>query len=101
MREVVGWYNLDHLNWASEIEAAEACMRVSDKVLKSVVFIGVTKPGGFEPAGTGFVVMVQQGQIGFQYVVTAQHVLDGLKEPISIRVNRKNSEAEPIKPPFG
>jgi hypothetical protein len=101
MRECTGWYNLDHLNWVYEIEAAEAGMRVSDKVLKCVVFIGVEKPGGFEPVGTGFVVMVPQGQVGFQYVVTAQHVLDGLREPISIRVNRKNGEAEPIKPPFG
>jgi hypothetical protein len=76
-------------------------MRVSDKVLKCVVFVGVEKPGGFEPLGTGFVIMVRQRQVGFQYVVTAQHVLCGLREPISIRVNRKNGEAEYIKPPRG
>lgn len=95
------WYNVDHIPWTYEIEAAEAGMRVADKVLKCVVFIGVKKPGGFEPLGTGFVIMVQQRQVGFQYVVTAQHVLNSLKEPISIRVNRKNGEAEPIEPPRG
>jgi hypothetical protein len=96
-----GWNNVDHLNWAHEIEAAEVAMRVSDKVLKCVVFVGVEKPGGFEPLGTGFVIMVRQRQVGFQYVVTAQHVLCGLREPISIRVNRKDGEAEYIKPPRG
>lgn len=96
-----GWYDPYHIPFVYEIEAAESAMRVSDKVLRCVVFIGVKKSGGFEPLGTGFVCMVQQRQAGFQYVVTAQHVLNNLKEPISIRVNRKNGEAEYLTAPRG
>jgi hypothetical protein len=95
------WYNVDHIPWTYQIEAAEEGMRVADKVLKCVVFVGVKKPGGFDVLGTGFIIMVRQRHVGFQYIVTAQHVLNSLKEPISIRVNRKNGEAEPIEPPRG
>jgi len=76
-------------------------MRVSDKVLKCVVFVGVEESAGFRPLGTGFIIWVQQRQVGFQYIVTAQHVLDSLRNPISIRVNRKEGDARYIKPPRG
>ena len=76
-------------------------MRVSDRVLKCVVFVGVEKKDAFEPLGTGFVCRVEQRHVAFQYVVTAQHVLNNLKEPISIRVNRHDGKAVPITPPRG
>jgi hypothetical protein len=90
-------YDLDGLVLDYEIEAAEACMRVSDRVLKCVVFLGVGKDENFKPYGTGFLIIVQQGVLEIQYVVTAMHVIDG-PEPIVVRVNKKNGKPDYIEP---
>jgi hypothetical protein len=84
-----------------ELEAIEASMRVGDRVLKCVVFIGVGKGENFKPYGTGFLIVVQQGVLEVQYVVTAMHVIDGAKEPIVVRVNTKAGPPDYIIPPRG
>ena len=79
-------YDPDEIVLDYEIEAAEAEMRVGDRVLKCVVFLGVGKGENFKPYGTGFLIVVQQGVLEIQYVVTAMHVIDGAREPIIVRV---------------
>jgi hypothetical protein len=76
-------------------------MRVSDRVLKCVVFLGAGTGEDFKPYGTGFLSVVNAGAVEFQYVVTAMHVVAGAKEPIVIRVNKRNGETDYIKPPCG
>src|SRR5690242_5367263 len=91
----------DHLIWDYEAAGVEARMRVSDRVLKCVVFLGLKKGTSFEPQGTGFLVHINQGQVRFQYIVTAMHVLEGLAESIVIRVNKKSGDPDYLDVPFG
>jgi hypothetical protein len=95
------WYNPDHLVWAYEIEAAEAGMRVSDRVLKCAVYLGRKESGTFVPEGTGFVVRLTQGQVQFQYIVTAMHVLNGKPETIFVRVNKVGGGFDDLQVPRG
>lgn len=94
-------YDPDEIVLDYEIEAAEAEMRVGDRVLKCVVFLGVGKGENFKPYGTGFLIVVQQGVLEIQYVVTAMHVIDGAREPIIVRVNRRNGSPDYIEPKRG
>lgn len=49
--------------------------RMPDFVRKSVIFIGNkdAKTGRFRPRATGFIVEIRQQQVGFRFVVTAEH----------------------------
>lgn len=63
-------------------------MRISDKVLKCAVFLGVLENDAFRPLGTGFLVVVPEGGLAFQYVITCQHnIIQAGARPLHIRVN--------------
>jgi hypothetical protein len=94
-------YRVDDLVCGYEFEAIEATMRVSDRVLKCVVFIGTGKGEKFKPLGTGFLIRVQYKAAEFPYVVTAMHVLEGAKDEITIRLNKRNGEPDFMVPPRG
>jgi hypothetical protein len=64
------------------LERLEAQMRVEDRVLKNVAFVGIETNGSFTPLGTGFLVRVRiNDAIGSSYLVTADHVVE-MKEAI-------------------
>jgi hypothetical protein len=72
--------------WLPKID----CVRVPQRVLNSVVFLGGrTTPGDPKTeifGGTGFLVAIEETGIFFPYIVTAHHVaelLDQMKEPIA------------------
>ncbi|HYG09059.1 MAG TPA: trypsin-like peptidase domain-containing protein [Pyrinomonadaceae bacterium] len=84
----------------------ECRMYVPNEVRKSVVFIGYKKPdGAYQLAGTAFFVSRIQGAnlytggtgMGFTYLVTAKHVIDGIRnkgaDKVCMRVNFKDGEA--------
>lgn len=90
----------------------DANMRVPDVVTRSVIFLGELKVLGkpraganfasLQPRGTGFIVG-QPSEFGdghisrFLYLVTARHVIDGLKSArCGGRINRKDGTAEMI-----
>src|SRR5713226_2902732 len=66
-------------------------MYVPDKVIKSVVFIGIDDNGAFVPKATGFIATIKEDEYHFQHIVTAEHVISGLQlkghDNISIRLN--------------
>lgn len=61
-------------------------MRLSDDVRKCVVFIGFSDgKGGFEAAGTGFLILYKENI----YLVTNQHIAAGLNDsPFAVRINK-------------
>lgn len=69
-------------------------MRIDDLLRDTIVAIGVVGRGGdFIPYGTGFVVLnTIDGWQAFQNIVTARHVVEGIKN-LHIRVNTKNGDA--------
>jgi hypothetical protein len=97
----VAGYVSTFLNWVIDIEDAEASMRVSDRLLKCVVFIGVERNNEFVPLGTGFIVALPEGNLGFQYIVTALHVIAGVKETILVRLNKSSGKAANYTLPRG
>ncbi len=76
-------------------------MQVDDFIRKCVVFLGTPAQHGFVGYGTGFTVVIEQGQYSFFYVISARHVVwphrTEVKEgspqgEIFVRVNRKEGE---------
>jgi hypothetical protein len=68
-------------------------MRVEDRILKTVVFIGKEAGGRFTPLGTAFVGVVQDGTASIPLLVTAAHVIDDYfkeTDTIFVRLNRNN-----------
>lgn len=75
-------------------------MRVEDRVLKNVVFVGIETNGIFTPLGTGFLVCVAAGDLSSNYLVTADHVVDLISEDaIFVRVNRPVGDRATIRIP--
>lgn len=73
----------------------EGTLRVSDRVRRSVVFIGVVCNGRFTPLGTGFVVASEHGGMMFQNIVTARHVIETIAgDKVMVRANKKTGGAE-------
>jgi hypothetical protein len=74
----------------------ERTMRVEEKVLKSVVFIGNETVRGFVPNGTAVIGLVDFGNdMGNTVLITAAHVLDQIPgDTFSIRVNRRDGGAD-------
>jgi hypothetical protein len=71
-------------------------MRVDERILKTVVFIGKEAGGQFTPLGTAFVGVVQQETASIPVLVTAAHVIDDCfkaSEAIFVRLNRNNGGA--------
>lgn len=72
-------------------------MQIDSKLLKNAFFVGVEHKGAFVPAGTGFLVAVTEGRHTFIFVVTAEHVISGLKgkgfERLLLRMNAPDGTA--------
>jgi len=78
-------------------ERREGKMELAARAQKCVVFIGVCDPtfGTFTPLGTGFLITKDEGQIRFQHVVTARHVIDQVAlDSIWVRVNKIGGGSE-------
>ena len=76
-------------------EAWEADVRVPDKILSCVVFIGRDDSGPFTAYGTGFLAVKSTGGRLFQHIVTARHVIENINSDcICIRINRKGDRVE-------
>jgi hypothetical protein len=71
-------------------------MRVDEKVLKSVVFVGNETARGFVPNGTAVIGLVELDEnSGNTVLITAAHVLNQIPgDTFSIRVNRKDGGAD-------
>ncbi|GIK82509.1 MAG: hypothetical protein BroJett024_36140 [Alphaproteobacteria bacterium] len=72
-------------------------MQVDESIRKCVVFLGQPAPHGFVGHGTGFSVVIDDGEHSFFYIISARHVVwpkwvgitNGMPDgPISVRVNR-------------
>jgi hypothetical protein len=79
-------------------------LRVDDKVLKAVVFIGREADGGFTPYGTALIGLIKCEDFSNTVIVTARHVVDNIKRhnterggSLVVRVNRKDGSSEPVK----
>lgn len=72
-------------NWAWD---GDGSVRVSDKALRAVVFIGaLSDRDEFIPHGTGFFICSTEQEHTFQNLVTAAHVITGITGDVYIRVN--------------
>lgn len=72
-------------------------MRIHERILKSVVFVGNAPHETFVPHGTGFLTFVGEREKAFQQIVTAKHVLEDIPGPeVHIRLNRLDGYAEVI-----
>jgi hypothetical protein len=85
-------------------------MLVPDQVRKCVVFVGYKNAKNeYELAGTGFFVSRPSrdpvGGYGFSYLVTARHVIDGIRstgaDSVALRVNNKSGRAQWVEIPLG
>jgi len=68
-------------------------MAVNDSVRKCVLFLGTKEKGKFRPRATAFVASIREGDFGWRYLVTAEHVISGLTtkgHEILVRSNLKN-----------
>jgi hypothetical protein len=80
----------------------KALMNVPNEVRKCVVFLAYDSPADGEVlAGTGFFLGVQDSGCLFPYLVTAAHVIEGIKEKgfseIYVRVNMKAGGVERVR----
>lgn len=71
-------------------------MRVDDLIRKSVVYVGDANSKVFSPRGTGFIAASFIGDRGYQSVVTARHVLEGIGPDVHLRLNRRDGKAQVI-----
>jgi hypothetical protein len=72
-------------------------MELAERARKCVVFIGSKDPisGAFTPVGTGFIAVKKTGDIQFQHIVTARHVVEMVAgDTVFIRVNDKEGGSE-------
>jgi len=76
-------------------------MRVPESIRKSVAFLGYRNAAGeFNFAGTGFFLGrgVDDLNISFRYLVTARHVIDGIRDKgldlVYVRLNRADGTSE-------
>jgi hypothetical protein len=74
-------------------------MDIPQEVMKSVVFVGYKPYAGSETvSGTAFIIARKGDHLQFVYLVTARHVIDGIRDKgldsVYIRVNKKSGDAE-------
>lgn len=74
-------------------------MDIPQEVMKSVIFVGYKPYAGRETvSGTAFLLIRRGERLAFKYVVTARHVIDGIRDlgldSIYIRVNKTSGKAE-------
>lgn len=73
-------------------------MRVSEKILSCVVFIGLDQNGSFTALGTGFLAVKSTGGRLFQHVITARHVIENVTFPeICVRINTRDGRIEHLR----
>ena len=70
-------------------------MRVDDNIKKTVVFLGDAHGKPFSPHGTGFIVtQTVDGGFGYESIVTAKHVIEGIRSSVvHARINTQSGEA--------
>jgi hypothetical protein len=95
-----GRYDLDLLTpWFALPEFTD--MAVNEAVRKCVLFLGTKEKGKFRPRATAFVVSIRaEIDIGWRYLVTAEHVVSGLVSrghEIWVRSNLKDGTASENK----
>jgi len=76
---------------------AETPLHYFDLIKKSVLFIGTKEKGTFRPRATAFVVTIRDQDLGFRYLVTADHVISKLlatNKEIWLRSNRKDGSSQ-------
>lgn len=94
-------YDYDPPPWFTRRRTAD--MRVPDKVIKSVAFIGIVESGEFRPRATGFFVSYEFMQHRFMALVTAEHVISGLltaNRKLYARVNLINGDVAVVPIPI-
>lgn len=70
-------------------------MRVNEKVLSCIVFIGRGDEGHFTAFGTGFLAVRSTGGRLFQHIVTARHVIEKIGgDKVCVRINRLSGGLE-------
>lgn len=78
----------------------EGHLRVDEKVLKTIVFVGKAGEASFIAHGTGFVTASIIEEHGFQAVVTARHVIESIQSDlIDIRINTHAGGAKVLSAP--
>lgn len=84
-------------------------MSILEEIRKCIAFVGYEDKvkGGFNSAGTAFFISMESKKPNenFIYVVTARHVIDGMKnkgvlEPV-LRINAKDDSYKLVKTPIG
>jgi hypothetical protein len=64
-------------------------MRIADRILKCVTFLGFRKDNKFVPVGTAFLAHIREEENSFQYLVTCQHnVISAGQNSLHVRLNR-------------
>lgn len=79
-------------------------MHVAARARKGVLFIGINENGIFKPLGTGFIVSAKSHGRAFLHLVTAKHVIDGIRDidgEVYIRFNKKGGGYEINVAPAG
>lgn len=77
-------------------------MRVSDRLVKCAVFLGIKQGSRFLPKGTAFIVGYEEHGHVFAHLVTAEHVIVQLQKAgrqLWCRVNRLDGSAEEFEGP--
>jgi hypothetical protein len=84
--------------------AGRCRMLVSERVIKSTVFIGTKPESTFYPKGTGFIVVYEEFGHTFLHLVTAKHVIALLRDMGAIapwiRVNTSDGYAKEFEAPY-
>lgn len=73
-------------------------MRVNDRMMHLIVYVGHAGTGPFVAYGTGFLMVKQLNDFMFQHIVTAKHVIDAIPgNTVHIRVNNHEGKARVIE----
>jgi hypothetical protein len=81
------------------VDRGACAVKLSDIALKCVAFLGIKKDGKFQPRATAFFVQYEEEQHRFDHLVTAEHVISGLRKnnhDIWLRANLISGKAEDI-----
>lgn len=90
------WIGYDVRPRAAHVwDAWERDVRVDDKLLSAVVFIGNDRGGSFTAFGTGFLATAATDGRLFQHIVTARHVIEDYpQDRYCIRINTRGGMVE-------
>jgi hypothetical protein len=92
------WMGLHAPGPSNTKEVLGLIVRVAPEVPKTVVFIGTEAGGSFGPRGTGFLFCIRYQEFEYDFLATADHVLDLIDGDVfSVRMNRKDGTASTIQ----